>query len=220
MISPRTKAALKRLNDLLPLTERRDRLTPPLRSLHAAILRAYAQRGTPPSRMEMAQHVGVEGVEAALRMLAGDDLIVLTPDKTAIAGSYPFTSESRAHRVVIDGREVHAMCALDALSIAPMFERAARVQSRCHVHGTPVEIDMQGAEVLAATPAQPYVGIRWQSTSGCAAQSLCMEMVFLADRATAESWQLDDARNIDIFTLPEAVAFGAAFFRPLLVNAN
>ena len=79
---------------------------------------------------------------------------------------------------------------------------------------------MSGADVLESILERPYVGIRWQSTSGCAAQSLCLEMVFLADRATAESWRQDDPGNIDVFTLRDAVAFGAAFFRPLLADAD
>ncbi len=218
MIAAPIETALNRLNGLLPLQERQLRLTASLRNLHVAILRDYALHGRPPSRTAMERLVG--DVDSALQRLADDDLIVLTPDKTAISGAYPFTSESRAHRVAIDGREVHAMCALDAVSIAPMFELATCVRSQCHVQATPVEIHMQGARVLATTPAHPYVGIRWQSTAGCAAQSLCLEMVFLADRATAEAWQRDDPDNIDLFTLPDAVAFGAAFFRPLLADAD
>ncbi len=219
MIAAPIDAALNRLNSLLPLQKNQKRLTPPLRKLHVAILRAYAQHAAPPSRTEMAQLIGNEGLDDALRRLADYDLIVLAAVNVAITGAYPFTSETRAHRVAIDGREHYAMCALDALSVAPMFEAVTCVLSHCHVQGIPVEIHMQGARVLKAMPAHPYVGIRWQSTSGCAAQSLCLEMVFLADRATAEGWQQDDPDNVDIFTLPDAVIFGAAFFRPLLADA-
>ena len=220
MIAPDAAVALNRLNGLLPLKARQHRLTASLRNLHVAILRGYAQRGAPPSREDVAQQLGLAGVDAALQRLADDDLIVLTPDKTAIAGAYPFTSETRAHRVAINGHEVHAMCALDALAIAPLFDAETRVSSRCHVQGTPIEIHMSGTDVLESIPGRPYVGIRWQSTSGCAAKSLCLEMVFLADRATAQSWRQDDPDNIDVFTLPDAVACGAAFFRPLLADAD
>lgn len=219
-LSPDVAAALNRLNQLLPLQERQNRLGPSLRGLHIAILRAFARRGAPPAREEMAQRVGLAGLDAALRRLADDDLIVLSPDKIAITGAYPFTSESRAHRVAIDGHEVHAMCALDALAVAPLFGVETRVRSRCHISAAPIEIHMRGSEVLAATPAHPFVGIRWQGTSGCAAQSLCLEMVFLADRATALSWRQNDADISDVFSLPDAVTFGAAFFLPLLADAD
>jgi hypothetical protein len=43
-----------------------------------------------------------------------------------------------------------------------------------------------------------------------------MEMVYLKDKATAEAWQQEDIDNISIYSLDDAVEFGAAFFNPLL----
>jgi mercuric reductase len=209
-------AAIDHLNRLLPLKDRQDALEPPLRDLHRDILRSFAAKGAPPARAQIAARPGIDDVDAALRRLAGDDLIVLTPDRTELAGAYPFTAEARVHRVQVNGHTVHAMCALDALAIAPMFDTETRIDSRCHVSKRPVRIHMQGARVISAQPADPRVGIRWQGTSGCAAQSLCMEMVFLDKQATAGAWQQEDPDNISLFDLPDAVEFGAAFFRPLL----
>jgi len=209
-------AAIDHLNSLLPLQARQHALQPPLRELHRAILCGFALEGKPPARALIAARPGIDAVDAALQRLAAHDLIVLTPDHSEVAGAYPFTTERRVHRVRLNGHIVHAMCALDALSIAPMFETATRIDSRCHDSDRPIGIHMQGAQVISAQPADPWVGIRWQGTSGCAAQSLCMEMVFLHDQATAEAWQQDDPGHISIFDLPDAVEFGAAFFRPLL----
>jgi mercuric reductase len=209
-------AALAHLNHLLPLMERQQALEPPLRQLHRDILRSFAGTGAPPAHAQIAARPGIGDVDAALSRLAGDDLIVLTPDRAGVAGAYPFTVEPREHRVQVNGHTVHAMCALDALSVAPMFETCTRIDSRCHVSERPIVIVMEGGRVTSAQPGSPWIGIRWQSTSGCAAQSLCMEMVFLYDRATAGAWQQEDPDNIDIFDLPGAVEFGAAFFRPLL----
>jgi mercuric reductase len=64
--------------------------------------------------------------------------------------------------------------------------------------------------------AEVTVGIRWQMPSAVAAHSMCMEMVFLKDRQTAEAWQNGDTENISLFSLPEAVAFGETFFLPLM----
>jgi len=208
--------ALARLNGLLPLKEKQDRLDPSLGALHRQILRSFAERGCPPSRGEIATQAGTDGVDAALQRLAEDDLIVLSPDRRFVTGAYPFTMEQRVHRVTMSGVTVHAMCALDALSVAPMFKIRTRVNSLCHVSAAPVEILMQGEQLLSAGPEHPCVGIRWQGTSGCAAQSLCMEMVFLADAATADAWQRKDRGNTSVFDLPAAVEFGARFFRPLL----
>jgi hypothetical protein len=211
-------AALEKLNSLLPLKARQTQLQPQLRDLHIAILRNFASAGRPLSREEVAQQLGGGDTEAALARLAADDLVVLSPDHSEIVGAYPFTAEERVHKVLVNGQTVHAMCALDALAIAPMFETATRIDSRCHVTDTPVEIHMQGGALLSAKPGEVHVGIHWQGTSGCAAQSLCMEMVFLADAETAQRWQQQDSDNISVFELPDAVAFAGAYFRPLLVD--
>ena len=208
-------AALERLNSLLPLKQRQDLLDPELRNLHRAILEGFCRDGQPLSREQIAAQLGTEAIDSTLQQLAADDLIVLTPEQQLV-GAYPFTAEERVHQVLVNGHTVHAMCALDALSVAPMFNTATRVDSRCHVSDAPIEVHMQGRELLSALPADPDVGIRWQGTSGCAAQSLCMDMLFLRDRETAVAWQQEDIPNMSIFDLPAAVAFGAAFFTPLL----
>ena len=213
--------ALDKLNSLLPLKARQSRLEPQLRDLHIAILRHFATAGGPLSRDEVVQQLGNDdAADAALACLAAEDLVVLTPDRRHIAGAYPFTAEERVHAVLVNGHTVHAMCALDALAIAPMFETATRIDSRCHITDTPVEIHMQGTELLSAKPGDVQVGIHWQGTSGCAAQSLCLEMAYLADVETAQRWQQQDSDNTDLYELPDAVRFAAAYFRPLLVDAT
>lgn len=214
-----TNDALDRLNGLLPLADNQHRLEAPLRDLHRRILQDFVARGCPPSRGEM-QQLGDYSLDDALQQLASGDLVVLSPDRQSICGAYPFTVEERVHSVSVNGHRVHAMCALDALSVAPMFQLATTVKSRCHVTADPVEVEMQGGNVLSASPADPRVGIRWQGTSGCAAQSLCLDMVFLRDRETAEGWQVQDSANISILDLPSAVALGAAFFGPLLEESG
>lgn len=209
--------ALDKLNSLLPLKARQSQLDPQLRNLHIGILRHFATAGRALSRDGIAQLLDDADPDAALARLANDDLVVLTPDRRNITGAYPFTAEERIHTVLVNGHTVHAMCALDALAIAPMFETATRIDSRCHVTGAPVEIHMQGMELLSARPGDIRVGIHWQGTSGCAATSLCLEMVFLGDAATAQRWQQQDSDHTDLYELPDAVHFAAAYFRPLLL---
>lgn len=215
-----TNNALDRLNGLLPLADNQRRLEAPLRDLHRKVLKDFVARGYPPSRDEMEQLPGDYPLDDALQRLASGDLLVLSPDGQSINGAYPFTVEERVHTVSVNGRCLHAMCALDALSVAPMFQVATMVKSRCHVTGDPVEVEMQGGNVLSASPAEPLVGIRWQGTSGCAAQSLCLDMVFLRDSETAGEWQAQDSGNISILDLPSAIAIGAAFFCPLLEQSD
>ncbi len=214
---PVVQKALARLNALLPLAQRQVALSPALRALHREILRSFVTQGRPLDYAQMAALNG-DNPGAALQRLADDDLVVLAPDRRTLIGAYPFTAEARVHRVTVNGHPLHAMCALDALSVAPMFDTATQIQSCCQVQEKPVGIHMQGGALISASPGHPQVGIRWQSTSGCAARSLCLDMIFLYDAATAATWQAQEPDNRDVFALPEAVAFGAAFFRPLLTQ--
>ena len=134
-----------------------------------------------------------------------------------MVGAYPFTTEKTPHTVEISGVKTYAMCAVDALSISPMFDSEVTIESRCQVSGAPIRIRQFQMEILEAQPSlHVHVGVRWQSTRGCAAHSLCMEMVFVCDRETAVKWQSEDRENTSIFTLSEAIEFGAGFFLPLV----
>ncbi len=109
------------------------------------------------------------------------------------------------------------MCALDALSVAPVFDEVVGIESSCHVSGERVLIQMQG-DMLTETAASAgvLIGIRWQQPVAVAARSLCMEMVFLRDRAAAEAWRQAVSSDVSLYSLPEAVAFASQYFRPLL----
>ena len=228
--------ALQRLNDFLPLKKRQQALPKPLATIHRMILRSLAEQGRPPSTEEIAAVLGsrVSALQA-LAVLSSNDLIVLNtpvvrdevgrrlslenPDGKII-GAYPMTTEKTPHRVMVGGKygtEIHAMCAVDALAISQMFGVETCIDSKCHATGEAIYICQKGREILAARPTPEIrVGIRWQKVSTCAAHTLCTEMVFLKDAATAANWKAKDPEAIELFTLPEAVEYSAAFFLPLL----
>lgn len=209
-------SAVDRLNTQLPLRARQGQLSPPLKNLHRTILRSLATRGAPPTPEEMAAQVGAAPLASALQTLGQLDLIVLNAAGTGVVGAYPVTTEPTPHRLVINSHAIYAMCALDAVSVAPMFASEVRIVSQCHVTGEAVQIHMRGPDVIEANPAEVMIGIRWQMPCGVAAHSMCTEMVFLKDGDTARQWQGDEVDTISLFTLGEAIAFGMAFFMPLL----
>lgn len=207
--------AIDKLNSQLPLLARQQALPPELLSAHRAILRTLAQEGRALSNDELASLVGFGGVAAAIERLDSDDLVVLNADKTAVVGAYPMTTEDTVHHLQVNGHAVHAMCALDALVVGPMYDVKVAVESRCQVTGEPIRIQQQGRRVLSAEPSDDVrVGVRWQQPGACAAHSMCLEMVFLKDGDTARRW-VEDGDKTE-FTLDEAVAFGAAVFVPLV----
>jgi hypothetical protein len=210
------QTAHARLATQLPLKARQDQLSATLKSAHQLVLTSLVKQGRPPNQAELMAVVGEENLTAGLRRLGADDLIVLDQNGKLPVGAYPVTSEITPHKISVNGHCIYAMCALDAVSVAPMFNTRVLIESTCQVSRKPICIHMHGSDVVEAQPsAEVTIGIRWQMPSAVAAHSMCMQMVFLKDRQTASIWRQGDPGQISLFTLPDAVALGKAFFLPL-----
>lgn len=211
------KVAIDRLNSNLPLFLRQQALPEKWQSLHRAILDSLANNNRVPEYAEMEKITGVGYLDQAIQRLASDDLVVLDAAGKQIVGAYPMTVEDTPHHLRINGNPINAMCALDAVSVAPMFDADVEIDSRCHVTHENIHIHQNGQEVIEALPSRDiHIGVRWQNPGSCAAHSMCLEMVFLKDRDTALRWQKGDLENTSIFSLSEAILFGAGFFMPLV----
>ncbi len=209
--------AIDKLNSLLPLAARQQQLDPELRHLHRLILRAFAESGRPLPISGAAKHLKQHSVQQAFQLLAEQDLIVLDVEQRMIMGAYPLTYEVTPHTVEVNGYAINAMCALDALSVAPLFDVTSRIKSSCAISGAPISIHMQGKQIETLDAADNlYVGIRWQSPCGAAAHSLCRDMVFLIGQEAVDKWQRRSELEGSVFDISVAIAIGAAFFRPLL----
>lgn len=208
--------ALNRLNLILPLKKNQDKCSPEIKEVHQQMLRSFVTKGRILTREEMA--LWVDDVPEAINVLSQYDMVTFSESGEPV-GAYPCTMMAREHKVHVNGHQIHAMCALDALAIAPMFGETTQITSQCRVTDTPVKIEMSGETVLNLAEVQGvHVGIAWSAaTAGsCCADSLCLEMNFLHDEETAVKWLANDPDNREIFTLQEAVAFATRFFVPLL----
>jgi mercuric reductase len=210
--------ALTRLQKKFPLKDRQDRLDSDLKQLHITVLNSFYEQGRPLSNKQIQARFPYIDPHEALTKLSDHDLIVLDNAGDKILGAYPFTLERTVHNIHINQHELHAMCALDVLAIAPMFNAPACIDSRCYLSEASIKIKMDGIKIVDVQPSgDVYVGVHWQTPVGHAAYSLCMDMVFLQDRNTALTWQ--DARThhgTSLFKLEDAARLGAAFFTPLL----
>jgi mercuric reductase len=208
--------SLLKLSRILPIKNALDALDESTAGTYFTILNGFYTLGRAPFIQELAVTAPVAREHVSL--LARQDL--LTIDKSGeILGCYPFTMEQRAHRIDLNGHQVYAMCALDALAPASMFNCPSAVSSICAVTSQPVNIKLKNSTVLNADEASDiHVGINWIAASGCGSCSnnLCTEMLYLIDRATAHDWQQQDAANRDIYTLEKAIEFSAGFFKPML----
>ena len=91
------------------------------------------------------------------------------------------------------------------------------IDSQCRATGEKIHIEQHGVSFTGGT-LDAWFGINWGAARDdiTCAESLCMEMMFLKDAETARNWLEADPNNREIFTLQEAVEFGARFFSPLL----
>ena len=217
-MNPKVNTALKRLDSILPLISGLKSLSGDDAALYCKLVNSYAQQGRALTRLEVGELVG--NAEQALNNIVDSKLIVLDADGNP-AGAYPFTSEEREHKVHLNGVRVHCMCALDALAVSAMFDRPTVIDSQCRSTGEQIHIEQSGTEFIAGT-LDVWFGINWgaaASDSVCA-ESLCMEMMFLANESVAREWVAESPETREIFDLPSAVDFAAAFFVPLAENCR
>lgn len=208
--------ALDRLISILPLKEKQEACGKEMKELHQKLLYSFVEEGRILTREELATHI--KDVDEAVNILRSNDMVVFS-DSGEPVGVYPFTMDDREHKIRINGHTVNAMCALDALSVSPMFNMDTHITSKCRVTGSPVSILQEGKTIKNPEKAgELRFGIIWGAASSCSccANSLCMEMMFLKNGEVADEWQAADDKNREVFTLEEAVEFGSRFFVPLM----
>jgi hypothetical protein len=194
---------------------RRTRLSEAERELYFWILRRFATDGRPSSvelRSTAAEQLGLEP-ERALETLAHEDLVHRGADGE-IAVAYPFSGRATAHRVRFPGgHEVDAMCAIDALGIAPMFGEPIEIDSRDPISGEQIHARVVPDVSVEWSPESAVVvagAIRSQSDACC---GCCPVLNFFASDANAERW-LAEHQGVrgTMISIQEAAAAGRAVF--------
>ena len=210
--------ALARLVSLLPLAPRQASLPRPLRLLHRAILHSFAEKGRALSNAEIQALVPDHSPAVALWTLASLDLVVLKHDGS-LAGAYPLITEPTPHDILINGNWLWAMCAMDALAVAPLFDTSVEIGSECPITGAKIRLRMRGEQVLDVRPGPDVqLGIWWRQPYTNAARNFCTGVMFLRDVDAARAWR-DGRADYEFASLPVAVEVAARFFRPLFVEA-
>jgi len=210
-------SGVRRLVALLPLAERLAQASPLAQQAYGRILERLRTRGLPVAAVDLREYDTVQ-FRQVVDELAAADLVVADADHARVLGAYPLTTETTDHRLEVDGVPLFAMCAVDALAVAPVTGSRVLIDSRCAVSGTVVRIQQDGDTLDLAEPAGVQVGIAWQDTGGCAAHSLCRDMVFLCDAPTAAQWRDTGDGMRDIYDLSQALALARQFFLPLTIE--
>jgi hypothetical protein len=197
---------------------RRARLSDGERELYFWILRRFASDGRP-SGVELRAAAGQLGLEAnsALATLAREDLIHRGTDGE-IAVAYPFSGRPTAHRVRFPGgHEVDAMCAIDALGVAPMFREAIEIESRDPLSGDEIRARVAPDTSIEWSPETAVVVAGAIRSQGDACYGCCPVLNFFASDANAERWLTErpEVRGTSI-SMRVAAAAGRAVFGDVL----
>ncbi len=198
---------------------RRARLTEGERALYFWILRRFATDGRPSSAEIRTEAARLQAdVEVALATFVREDLVHLGSNGE-ITVAYPFSGDPTAHRVrfLRSGHEAHAMCAIDALGVAAMFDESIAVESRDPLSGEEVHAQVGPDGEGAWEPASAVVvaGVLDRQADSC--RGCCPVLNFFATSNNAEQW-LDahpDVRGQTV-SMPEAIAAGEAVFGNVL----
>lgn len=200
---------------------RRARLTDAERELYFWILRRFATTGCPDGSetREAARRLGEE-VERGLATLAQEDLVHVDRDGE-IAVAYPFSGRPTGHRVRFQsGHGTDAMCAIDSLGIAPMFEEPIEITSRDPLTGDEIRgrLAPDGDAAWQPDSAVVVAGVidrQCESFRGC-----CPVVNFFASTENAARW-LTEHQEVrgKVISMHEAIAAGRAVFGDVLKSA-
>jgi Alkylmercury lyase len=195
-------------------TARRAGLSGAERELYYSILRGFAAYGRPSSveLREITRRLGLDA-DQALATLAREDLVHVGSDGE-VTVAYPFSGRPTAHRVRFpDGRETYAMCAIDALGIAPMFGQTIEIRSQDPWNADEIEV--------RATPEAPA---KWQPKAavvvagvverdGDSCDCCCPVLNFFASPVNARQWVAEHPGvRGEVISVPDAFLAGRAVF--------
>jgi hypothetical protein len=197
---------------------RTDRLSESERQLYFWILRQFAA-GAPPSADAMgvaAENVGLDSDEARTT-LAREDLVHTDPDGRPLV-AYPFSATARGHRVLIDGEQtVQAMCAVDALGIAPMLNLPVEIVSHDPISSAEVRVQVSAKEGATWQPATAVVLAGSTCCDGPSFRGCCDVLNFFETSENAERF-LHEHPEIagSTISIPEATEAGRVVFGGVL----
>ncbi len=170
------------------------------RTLCRWILSSFARGGQPAvdELCDLASDLGLE-IEDALNLFAKLDLVHHDPSSGEILVAYPFSARPRGHSVLIDGaHRVEAMCAIDALGLAPMLERPIEITSHDPLSGGEIWVRLDPGEGAWWEPTTAVVLV---GSAGCDGPSFrgCCDVV--------NFFQTDDSANTYLVAHPELSGF-------------
>ena len=119
------------------------------RDVRLAVYRKIVEEGRPPTTPEMAVGLGVQtlDVEASLRRLADDHVLVLAPGTPYVWMANPFSAIPTPFEVDVGDRLYFGNCIWDALGIPACLHADARIRTSCPDCSEPLSLDVRDGQL-------------------------------------------------------------------------
>ncbi len=88
-------------------------------------------------------------VEAAVENLTNRGTMVVDSNTARIVGVRGLSLVEASHRFTLEGRQLYAWCAVDAVGIPAALGADARIDSHCHHCRAPLTLELKGGRVEA-----------------------------------------------------------------------
>ncbi len=193
-------------------------LSAPQRELYFWILREFAAARPPSGEATRAAATGL-GIDPAeaLAVLAREDLVHVDRNGRPLM-AYPFSAKPRGHRVLIDSKHwVEAMCAIDALGIAPMLGVRIEIHSLDPVNASEVWVRLDPSEGAWWEPQEAVVLSGSACCEGPSFRGCCDVLNFFETRENAERYLAEHGEvSGHPISLSEAIEAGRIVFGDVL----
>jgi hypothetical protein len=181
-------------------------------AVYRALIAAMLAVGTLPDVAAQAEATGLASgeVRAGLDALVAGDWAG-RDDAGAIVALYPFSIEPTPVQFRLDQSERYAMCAIDALGVAPMLDAEINIESCCPVCDAAIGLMVGPEGVRAASPET--VGVVYRRSVGPAHLSRCGATRFFCSPDDARAWLATSGGPDDLLlSADEAFARGREIF--------
>lgn len=116
----------------------------------AVFRRLLDGRATRPETLPVALGLPLAVVEAVVARLVERGTLALDPGTGELAGARGLSLTQTPHRLTVNGRQLYAFCAVDAVGIPAAFDLDARVESHCHGCELPLVLTLTKGVVTEA----------------------------------------------------------------------
>jgi hypothetical protein len=175
------------------------------RTLYRWILSSFARARSPQvdELCDRASELGLQ-VEKTLELFAELDLVHHDPTTGEILVAYPFSARPRGHSVLIDNTyRVEAMCAIDALGIAPMLQLPVEVSSHDPLSGAEIWVRIDPDEGAWREPTTAVVLAGSACGDGPSFRGCCDVLNFFQTENSANSYL---AKHPELTGFPISIA--------------